>query len=48
MRAFDIQKPEIGVSFNFSLKYSKLLEDFKDITKDRQTGYCQPDLFENC
>ena len=48
LRAFDIQKPEIGISFNFSLKYSKLLEDFKDITEDRQTGYCQPDLFENC
>jgi hypothetical protein len=46
LRAYDIQKPEICFSFNFSLKYSKVLEDFLDVTKHVQTGYYQPDLFD--
>lgn len=46
LRAYDIQKPEIAISFNFSLKYSKLLEEFQDVPGHRQTAYCQPDLFD--
>lgn len=45
LRPLDIQKPEICISFTFSLKYSKLLEDFRDVTSHSQTGYYQPDLF---
>ncbi|MCL1804613.1 MAG: hypothetical protein FWG28_01195 [Clostridiales bacterium] len=46
LRAYDIQKPEISISFNFSLKYSKLLEEFRDVPGHPQTAYYQPDLFE--
>jgi hypothetical protein len=46
LRAYDIQKPEIAISFTFSLKYSKLLEEFQDVPGHSQTAYCQPDLFE--
>jgi len=46
LRAYDIQKPEITISFNFSLKYSRLLEEFRDVPGHPQTAYCQPDLFD--
>jgi hypothetical protein len=45
LRAYDIQKPEITISFNFSLKYSKLLEEFRGVQEHPQTAYYQPDLF---
>ncbi|MDR0469744.1 MAG: hypothetical protein LBH09_07205 [Peptococcaceae bacterium] len=45
LRAYDIQKPEISISFTFSLKYSKLLEEFPDVPVHPQTAYYQPDLF---
>ncbi len=45
LRPLDIQKPEISFSFSFSLKYSKLLEEFSDVAGHPQTGYYQPDLF---
>ncbi|MCL1848437.1 MAG: hypothetical protein FWF83_02030 [Clostridiales bacterium] len=45
LRANDIQKPEISLSFTFSLKYSKLLEGFPDVPGHPQTAYYQPDLF---
>ena len=45
LRAYDIQKPEIALSFSFSLKYSKLLEEFRDVPDHPQTAYYQPDLF---
>ena len=45
LRANDIQKPEIVLSFAFSLKYSKLLEEFRDVPGHPQTAYYQPDLF---
>ena len=45
LRAYDIQKPEITISFTFSLKYSKLLEEFRDVPGHPQTAYYQPDLF---
>lgn len=46
LRAYDIQKPEISFSFNFPVKYSKLLEEFPDVMTHPQTGYYQADLFE--
>jgi len=46
LRSYDLQKPEICFNFNFSLKYSKLLDIFADVVEHPQTGYCQPDLFE--
>ena len=46
LRAFDIQKPEITLSFTFSLKYTKLLEEFPDVPGHPQTAYYQPDLFD--
>ena len=46
LRAYDIQKPEITISFNFPLKYSKLLKEFRDVPDHPQTAYYQPDLFE--
>jgi hypothetical protein len=45
LRAYDIQKPEITISFTFSLKYSKLLGEFRDVPSHPQTAYYQPDLF---
>ena len=45
LRAYDIQKPEITISFTFSLKYSKLLEEYPDVPGHPQTAYYQPDLF---
>ncbi|MCL1849752.1 MAG: hypothetical protein FWF83_08840 [Clostridiales bacterium] len=45
LRAYDIQKPEISLSFSFSLRYSKLLEEFRDVPGHPQTAYYQPDLF---
>ena len=48
LRAYDIQKPEIAFSFTFSLKYSKLLEEYQAVSDDEQTAYCQPDLFDDC
>ena len=45
LRAYDIQKPEITISFTFSLKYSKLLEEYRDVPVHPQTAYYQPDLF---
>ena len=45
LRANDIQKPEISLSFTFSLKYSKLLQAFRDVPGHPQTAYYQPDLF---
>jgi len=47
LRAYDIQKPEITISFTFSLKYSKMLEEFHDVATHPQTAYYQPDLFED-
>jgi hypothetical protein len=47
LRAYDIQKPEISISFTFSLKYSKLLEEFRDVPDHPQTLYYQPDLFSD-
>ena len=47
LRAYDISKPEISISFNFSLKYSKLLEEFRDVPGHPQTAYYQPDLFDD-
>ena len=46
LRANDIQKPEITLSFSFSLKYSKLLEAFRDVPGHPQTAYYQADLFD--
>jgi hypothetical protein len=46
LRSYDLQKPEICFSFNFSLKYSKLLDVFADVVNHPQTGYYQPDLFD--
>jgi len=46
LRAHDIQKPEISLSFTFSLKYSKLLGEFPDVPGHSQTAYYQPDLFD--
>ncbi|MCL2121064.1 MAG: hypothetical protein FWH28_02300 [Clostridiales bacterium] len=46
LRANDIQKPEIILSFSFSLKYSKLLEEYPDVPGHPQTAYYQPDLFD--
>ncbi|MDR1194519.1 MAG: hypothetical protein LBK98_10225 [Peptococcaceae bacterium] len=46
LRAYDLQKPEIAISFNFSLKYSKLLEAFRGVREDSKTVYYQPDLFD--
>jgi len=46
LRPYDIQKPEIVFSFHFSLKYSKLPEDFGDVPGHPQTAYYQPDLFD--
>ena len=45
LRAYDIQKPEISLTFTFSLKYSRLLEEFRDVPSHPQTAYCQADLF---
>ena len=46
LRAYDLQKPEISLSFAFSLKYSKLLEEFRDVPGHPQTAYYQSDLFD--
>jgi hypothetical protein len=46
LRAYDLQKPEISFEFHFSLKYSKLLDEFKDVPGHPQTAYYQPDLFD--
>ena len=47
LRANDIQKPEISISFSFPLKYAKVLVDFQDVTEHHQTAYYQPDLFDH-
>ena len=31
---------------NFAFKYTKILDDFRDVPSDKQTLYCYPDLFE--
>ena len=46
LRSVDRSKPEIHLSFNFAFKYTKILEDFRDVPSDKQTLYCYPDLFE--
>jgi hypothetical protein len=46
LRPYDISKPEISLYFTFSLKYTKLLEEFPDVPGHPQTAYYQPDLFE--
>ena len=46
LRAFDLQKPEISLEFLFSFRYSKLLDEFKDVPGHPQTAYYQPDLFD--
>ena len=45
LRSVDRSKSEIHLFFNFAFKYSKILNEFKDVAMDKQTLYCYPDLF---
>jgi hypothetical protein len=45
LRALDAAKPELHFAFDFSLKYSRLLEDFGDVPVHPHTIYIHPDLF---
>jgi hypothetical protein len=45
LRALDATKPELHFAFDFSLKYSRLLEDFRDVPVHPHTIYIHPDLF---
>lgn len=47
LRSIDRSKPEIHLFFNFAFKYSKILNEFKDVETDKQTFYCYPDLFKD-
>jgi hypothetical protein len=47
LRALDAAKPELHFAFDFSLKYSRLLEDFRDVPSHPHTIYVHPDLFPN-
>lgn len=47
LRSVDRSKPEIHLFFNFAFKYSKILDEFRDVATDKQTLYCYPDLFED-
>jgi hypothetical protein len=47
LRSVDRSKPEIHLFFNFAFKYSKILDEFRDVSTDKQTLYCYPDLFED-
>lgn len=47
LRSYDRSKPEIHLFFNFAFKYSKLLQDFHEVTVHKQTLYFHPDLLEH-
>jgi hypothetical protein len=44
LRALDATKPELHFAFDFSLKYSRLLEDYQDALAHPHTLYVHPDL----
>jgi len=47
MRSTDRIKPEIKLFFNFTFKYSRLIDDFNSVAEHTQTLYWHPELCDD-